>query len=111
MQPYIWSYVVDKCGDGGHFYTTGGGMITSPSYPGNYPDYSDCIYTISQPTGRVIRLNFLTMDINNYMDRHCDNDYLEIRDGPSADSPTLAKLCGSDIPSPMESSMNQLWMK
>ena len=97
----------DECG-GGYFSTTNG-TIASPSYPENYPDNADCIYTIWQPTGNVILLNFLSMDIAGGYD--CGSDYLEIRDGSSADSPLLDKLCGSDIPAPIQSSQNQLWMK
>ena len=60
----MWSYMVDECGDGG-YNSSYGGIITSPSYPGNYPNNADCIYTISQPTGTVILLNFLSMDIEH----------------------------------------------
>ena len=101
--------MVDECGDGGS-YSTSGGIITSPSYPGNYPDYADCIYTISQPTGTVILMNFVTMEIE-YGGSSCDYDYLEIIDGLSADSPILAKICDNEIPDPIQSSQNQLWMK
>ena len=98
----------DECGRGGYFSTTNG-TISSPSYPDNYPDNADCYYKISQPTGTVILLNFLSMDIE--YDSTCAYDYLEIRDGPSGDSPLLGKLCGYEIPATIQSSQNQLWMK
>ena len=98
----------DECGDGGHFSTIGG-SIKSPSYPGYYPNNKDCIYTISQPTGTVILLNFLSMDID--YDSSCDYDYIEIRDGPTAGSPLLDKLCGNEIPASIQSSQNQLWIR
>ena len=106
-----WSYMVDECRDDGYFSTTGG-ILASPSYPDYYPDNADCIYTISQPTGTVILLNFFSMDME-YDDIWCGGccDYLEIRDGPSDDSPLLGKLCGSDIPAPIQSTQNQLRMK
>ena len=107
----MWSYMVDECGDGGYFSTTGG-FIKSPSYPGNYPNYADCIYAISQPTGTTILLNFLSMDIHDdYWCGICGCDYLEIRDGPSEDAALLHKLCGSEIPEPIQSTGNHLWMK
>ena len=93
-----------KAGACGGNFTDLIGFLYSPSYPGNYPDNSDCIYTILQPTGTVILLNFLSMNIKCY-------DYLEIRDGPSDVSPLLGELCGSEIPAPIQSSQNQLWMK
>ena len=111
LSPSMWSFMVDDCGDGG-YYSTNGGSIQSPSYPGNYPDYADCIYTISQPTETVILLNFLSMDIHYYTwDGGRCTDYLEIRDGPWADSPLLDKVCGNEIPASIQSSQNQLWMR
>ena len=106
-----WSYGSGACG--GNFSTLNG-ILASPSYPDNYPNNADCIYTISQQTGTVILLNFLSMDIQICTHNWCDPcffDYLEIRDGPSADSSLLERLCGSEIPAPIQSSQNQLWMK
>ena len=99
-------YIFDECGG---YFSTANGTVTSPSYPDNYSDNADCIYTIWQPTGTVIVLNFHSMDIEHHIT--CDYDYLEIRDGPSSNSPLLDKLCGSAIPAPIQSSQNQLWMK
>ena len=99
----------NECG-GGYFSATNG-SITSPLYPDNYPDNAFCIYTISQPTGNVIRLNFLSMDIESELVVSCGYDYLEIRDGPSDYSTVLGKLCGNEIPAPIQSSQNQLWIK
>ena len=118
-----WSYVKGACGA---LFTTPHGIFTSPSYPDNYPDNGDCIYTISQANGTVILLNFLSMDMEGYgLFRDCDgdidtetwysdcqyDDYLEIRDGPSNTSLLLGKLCGSEIPAPIQSSQNQMWLK
>ena len=99
-----WSYNSGACGGS---FTTPNGILTSPSYPDNYPDNADCVYTISQPTGTVIVLTFHSMDIFY----HQCNDYLEIRDGSSAASPLLGKLCGSEIPAPFQSSQSQVWMQ
>ena len=100
------TYRIGACG--GHF-TTPYGILTSPSFPENYPDNADCIYTISQPTGTVILLNFISMDTEKWSDE-C-HDYLEVRDGPTDDSTVLDKLCGSEIPAAIQSSENHLWMK
>ena len=100
--------MVDKCGDGSSL-SANGGMITSPSYPGDYPDNSECVYTISQPPDTVILLSFLNLDVENHST--CKYDYLYVRDGPSGDSPLLDKLCGIKRPAPIQSSKNQLWMK
>ena len=103
-----WSYNGGACE--GNF-TTPNGVLTSPSYPDNYPDNEDCIYTISQPTGTVILLNFLSMDSENRPWSDTCYDYLEVKDGASEVSPLLGKLCGSEIPAAIQSSENHLWMK
>ena len=112
-----WTYNSGGCG--GNF-TTANGALTSPSYPSNYPDFADCIYTISQPTGTVIVLKFLSMDIEEYHGyRGCLfvwgtkplGDYLEVKDGPSAGSPLLKYFCGKEIPAPVQSSQSNLWLK
>ena len=101
-----WIYNIGECGGS---FTAPNGILSSPSYPDNYPDNANCVYTISQPAGTAIVLTLHTMDIN--YSNTCTFDYLEIRDGSSAASPLLGKLCGSEIPAPIQSSQNQVWMK
>ena len=106
-----WTFTRGTCGGS---FTTQNGILTSPSYPDNYPDNADCIYTISQPIGTVIMLNFLSMAISGNRGSCINNQYydnLEIRDGPSDDSPLLGKLCGNVIPAPIQSVQNQMWMR
>lgn len=98
----------DECGDGGSL-SANGGMITSPSFPDNYPDNADCVYTISQPPDTVVILSILSMDVENHST--CKYDYLELRDGTLEGSPLLDKLCGTTAPDKIQSSHNQLWMK
>ena len=106
MAPQV-IYRIGELGECGGTFTFPVGTFTSPSYPDSYPNNADCIYTISQPTGHVILLNFLSMNLYY----HECSDYLEIRDGPSGDSPLLDKLCESEIPAPIQTTQNQLWMK
>ena len=101
-----WTYSSGQCGGN---YTTRNGILTSTSYPDNYPNNEDCVFTISQPTGTAIVLKFMTMDIESHST--CKFDYLEIRDGISDDSPVLIKLCGNEIPAPIQLIQNQVWMK
>ena len=108
------SYIIGACGGS---LTTPNGTLTSPFYPDSYPDNADCVYTISQPNGTVIVLTIHSMDIEDIctstslLDVSWLSDYLEIRDGSSAASPLLGKLCGKEIPAPIQSTQNQVWMK
>ena len=93
-------------------FTAAEGFIYSPSYPEHYPRSSTCIYNISQPADTVILLTFLSMDIYQRDGYGCSLvNSIELRDGPSESSPLLAKLCGSEIPAPVQSSQNRLWMQ
>ena len=116
---------------GGNFKNSYG-FIFSPSYPENYPDYADCIYTISQSTGTVIRLNILSMDIEyadpdnfNYdysyeyyeyiMSTLCNYEYLEIRDGASKQYPIIDGYCGDEayltFPIKIQTTQENAWMR
>ena len=101
----------DECGG---YFSTAEGSITSPTYPNKqeYPINARCIYAISQPTDTVIHLGFMRVDLEatgGACGACCD--YLEIRDGPSEDATLLHKLCGNEIPEPIQSTGNHLWMK
>lgn len=47
------------------------------------------------------------------IERHdsCAYDYLEIRDGPTEDSPLIGHFCGYEKPEDIKSSSNKVWMK
>ena len=89
-------------------YNSSSGTLTSPYYPAPYPDGSDCIYTISQASGATIALTILNFGIED----DCANDFLEIRDGSSVESPLIGRFCGNinQIPETIQSSQNHLWI-
>ena len=127
-----WTFRIGACGGS---FTTPQGIFTSPSYPENYPNNADCIYTISQPTGTVIQLDILSMDIeyadpdyydydyyydNSYKDYHQYGgvtcwDYLEIRDGALEQSPHIDGYCGDEtvlsLPIVIQTTRNNVWMR
>ena len=106
------AYRIGICG--GNF-TTPKGILSSPSYPDSYPTHTNCVYTVTQLNGTIIRLEMMQMDMNHYWfdDHICEYaDYLEIRDGNSESSPLIGKFCGSNIPpNVIQSSGNHLWIK
>ena len=57
----LTTYRIGACGGS---FTTSKGILTSPSYPLNYPNDADCIYTVSQPNGTYVSISFLTIDID-----------------------------------------------
>ncbi|XP_049840768.1 cubilin-like [Schistocerca gregaria] len=89
--------VPSRCG--GHL-TTPKGSIHSGNYPNNYDHLEDCMWLIEvEPNYRI---KFTIIDIDIEFSSDCNDDYLAIYDGSSADNKTqrLAKLCGSSMPQP-----------
>ena len=105
----LMTYRRGTCGGS---FTTPNGVFTSPAYPKNYPDNSECIYTIMRPSRTVILLNFTSLGLDSYSYEgfYCP-DYLEIRDGHSAASPFLERLCSSDAFPLIQSRQNSMWIK
>ena len=51
------------------------GQIVSPNYPSNYPDDSDCGWTVTVEPGQVITFQIEFIDL----EQCCGCDYIEIR--------------------------------
>ena len=68
------------------------GVITPPNYPGNYPNYMDCMWTIQLHPAMQIALKCDEIALEYQED--CDFDYIEILAGLSSDSPVMGRYCG-----------------
>ncbi|KAH9509854.1 hypothetical protein Btru_045434 [Bulinus truncatus] len=69
------------------------GIIRSPGYPSNYPNYADCHWIITANGGQVIDLRFYRIDVEGN-NASC-NDAIHVYDGESTNSMRLVTLCGS----------------
>lgn len=79
-----------------------GTTIISPNYPSDYGYNLDCQVTLAFP--ERVSIAFKAFDVG----LHC-YDWLEVIDGNSSDSELIgSKLCGSDIPTPIQSNKNSL---
>ena len=130
-------YTTKSCGDdldevmggcsilcGGN-YTGMSGMINSPRHSEPFPYYTarDCIYQISEPSGINIQITISKININcDYFGERLSSglnqatdktDYLEMRDGESAESPIMLRYCGSgnNIPMAMQTTQSFLWIR
>lgn len=74
------------------------GVIRSPNYPDYYPPGLDCTWIIQTNPGQQIRLNVTEFDLEGGYNA-CRADYLEIRNGPSKDSPLIGRFCGRELKS------------
>ncbi|KAM8873002.1 bone morphogenetic protein 1-like isoform 2-T2 [Synchiropus picturatus] len=85
------------------------GQIQSPNYPDDYLSNKQCVWKITVAEGFEVGLSFQSFE----MEKHdtCSYDYVEVRDGGSHTSPLIGRFCGSNKPSDMKSSTNQLWLR
>ncbi|XP_057273318.1 deleted in malignant brain tumors 1 protein-like [Pezoporus wallicus] len=67
------------------------GTLQSPYYPLNYPDNADCLWQIQVENNFRITLTFRNIQLQG----GCQNDYIEIYDGPPNTSPLLGRICSN----------------
>ena len=85
-------FTVVECGGN---YTDGSGLISSPSYPEEYPRLSDCTYLIAQPSGLLVNVSINDVDMSCHKYSGW-SDFIEFRDGDSESSPLMVRFCGGD---------------
>ena len=56
-------------------------------------------------------MTFMIYFALNVHDGSCKDDFLEIRDGPSKQSPVVGKFCGTNMPTSVESTQNIMWIR
>ncbi|XP_052285052.1 tolloid-like protein 1 [Dreissena polymorpha] len=84
-------------------FTNPYGVITSPNYPLDYENYTDCEWAIRAQEGKRIKLDFTSFITEN------NHDCLEIFNGPSTSYPSIGKFCGSATPSGFRSQSNSVY--
>uniref|UniRef100_A0A8C6W9S3 Cubilin n=1 Tax=Nannospalax galili TaxID=1026970 RepID=A0A8C6W9S3_NANGA len=94
----------------GGFLVTGDTPIYlfSPGWPQSYNNSVDCTWLIQAPESTV-ELNILSMDIESH--QRCAYDSLVIRDGDNNIAQPLAILCGRNIPGPIRSSGEYMFIR
>ena len=82
------------------------GIITSPSYPGDYGDNHNCSWKIMASTGNRVKLVIHHMDIES--GTNCPYDYIQIQNAVILGSRVLpGRLCGSLTSNSTFSSYNE----
>ena len=75
-----------------HSLSGSSGTFFTPNYPVPDPDDATCIWKISVPTGKIVRLTFEVFDLEKLEYK----DYVQILDGKSSQSKELELLHGYD---------------
>uniref|UniRef100_A0A672HTS6 Cubilin (intrinsic factor-cobalamin receptor) n=1 Tax=Salarias fasciatus TaxID=181472 RepID=A0A672HTS6_SALFA len=84
------------------------GYLTTPGWPDLYPFNMDCVVVLKAPQNSSISFFFNSFNMESHSD--CRFDYLEVRNGSTADSPLIGRFCGSTLPSPIFPRSNQLYL-
>ena len=101
-----------NCGSascGGHF-TAESGVLTSPYYPENYTDDTECIYSISRPANTNISITFTFIDIESDSQGGCW-DTIVFYDGDYTPEDYLTHICGTTFTGPIVSTQNTFWLR
>ncbi|XP_068906568.1 cubilin-like isoform X2 [Tenebrio molitor] len=100
---YTISFNTYKCGG---IITSETGSIKSPGYPNKYSKSMECSWLIQLPKDQTILLTFDALDLGN----DCEKSYLDIFNGNSPKSPKIDRYCQSNLPEPLSSQSNTLWI-
>lgn len=84
---------------GGELNLESGGRLDSPNYPLDYLPNRECIWRITVQEEYQVALKFQSFEVENH--DNCVYDYVEVRDGDSADSRLIGVFCGYKIPPDM----------
>lgn len=85
------------------------GTLQSPNYPEDYRPNKECVWKITVPESYQVALKFQSFEIENH--DSCVYDYLEVRDGHTANGPIIGKYCGYKVPDDVRSSTNKMLVK
>ncbi|CAB1449408.1 unnamed protein product [Pleuronectes platessa] len=78
-------------------FTAPNGRVVSPNYPADYPERSNCNYTIDAGKQTVVVVIFQVFQVEAHST--CQYDGLKIY-SPATSGPPIATLCGTNIPGP-----------
>ncbi|XP_030624670.1 LOW QUALITY PROTEIN: cubilin [Chanos chanos] len=87
------------------------GTLTSPNYPLPYHPNSECYWLIKTNPGSTLTLSFQVFHLEGTHLNNCQFDYVMVFDGDSSNARQLARLCGDELPAPITSTKNQLYIK
>ncbi|CAH3182959.1 unnamed protein product, partial [Porites lobata] len=66
--------------------------LTSPGFPTQYPNNMHCVYNVSIPSGKALKINFSTFILEQHS--RCRYDYLSVVDDENR---ALGTYCGREL--------------
>ena len=82
-------------------------------HDGNYEADLNCQWLLSGQAGKILKLTFTRFNVEREQNSTSVTcwDYVEVRDGHSPFSPLIGHFCGAEVPSPVRTSSNFMWVK
>lgn len=74
-----------------------------------YENNVECDWLLRVHPLERIQIKFTLFDLEAHS--RCRFDYLELRDGDNSESPLINRFCGREIPRPVISTGNKVWIK
>ena len=95
---------------------SGNGTFSSLHYPfANYPVSKNCYWLITASAGKRIKVTFKHFSMGLFCNPgDCERGncpYVDLLDGPSTNSPYLARYCTKSVPTTIISSGQQMYVK
>lgn len=88
------------------YITKSSTIITTPNYPNIPNPHIECLWRITAPNGELLKIDFLErFDLTTTPT--CSNEFLEVREGSTSNSPIIGKFCGN-MPQPIFTSTNMV---
>ncbi|GIY46955.1 tolloid-like protein 1, partial [Caerostris darwini] len=91
-------------------YTAEYGIISNSEYPGRYNTQKNCAITITTTPGKTISAYFSRMEMYSPQS-NCAQTKLKVFDGQDNASAAIGSYCGYDVPNPIFSSGNSLYIE
>nr|AEP25603.1 bone morphogenic protein 1 [Holothuria glaberrima] len=98
-----------RCPDCGRTFIESTGNFSSPNWPEAMDGPVECIWRISVTPGETIRLTITDLQLVGTV--NCWYDYVVVKDGHWEFSPVLGQYCGGNLPEPIVSTHNRLWIR
>jgi len=116
LYPQQWPHILAPACPTAPIPLSGNGTLSSLHYPfANYPVSKNCYWLITASAGKRIKVTFKHFSMGLFCNPgDCERGncpYVDLLDGPSTNSPYLARYCTKSVPTTIISSGQQMYVK
>ncbi|XP_052697133.1 cubilin-like isoform X2 [Crassostrea angulata] len=104
-----WTAYGERQGCGGVLNSTSGRFGSVDMDRDGVYEPQNCKWTIIVGDNKVVQLQFEGFDLEDHF--NCRYDYVAVHDGMSEDDPLIGRYCGTQVPAPITSTSNVLYVR